>query len=63
MMITIHKPPVGSFIFLQCLSGTELLNLNGTPYIKSLNSQKLTGTDEHDPNIISQQVGIIFEEN
>jgi hypothetical protein len=32
MVITIHKLPVGSFIFLQCLSGTELRNLNGTPY-------------------------------
>jgi hypothetical protein len=32
MVITIHKLPVGSFIFLQCPSGTELLNLSGTPY-------------------------------
>jgi hypothetical protein len=31
MVITIHKLPVGSFTFLQCLSGTELLNLSGTP--------------------------------
>jgi hypothetical protein len=33
MVIIIHKLPVGSFNFVQCLSGTELLNLNGTPYI------------------------------
>jgi hypothetical protein len=33
MVITIHKLPVGSFTFLLCLSGTELLNLSGTPYI------------------------------
>jgi hypothetical protein len=32
MVITVHKLPVGSFTFLQCLSGTELLNLSGTPY-------------------------------
>jgi hypothetical protein len=32
MVISIHKPPVGSFTFLQCLSGTELPNLSGTPY-------------------------------
>jgi hypothetical protein len=32
MVITIHKLPVGSFTFLQCLSGTELLNLSGIPY-------------------------------
>jgi hypothetical protein len=32
MVITIHKLPVGSFTFLQCLSGTELPNLSGTPY-------------------------------
>jgi transposase len=32
MVITIHKLPVGSFTFLQCLSGTELLNSSGTPY-------------------------------
>jgi hypothetical protein len=32
MVITIYRLPVGSFTFLQCLSGTELLNLNGTPY-------------------------------
>jgi hypothetical protein len=30
-VITIHKLPVGSFTFLQCLSGTELLNLSRTP--------------------------------
>jgi hypothetical protein len=29
---TIHKLPVGSFTFLQFLSGTELLNLSGTAY-------------------------------
>jgi hypothetical protein len=33
MVIIIHKLPVGPFTFLQCLSGTELLNLSGTPYI------------------------------
>jgi hypothetical protein len=33
MVITIHKLPVSSFTFLQCLSGTELLNLSATPYI------------------------------
>jgi hypothetical protein len=33
MVITIHKLPVGSFTFLQCLSGTKLLNLSGRPYI------------------------------
>jgi hypothetical protein len=33
MVITIYKLPVGSFSFLQCLSGTELLDLSGTPYI------------------------------
>jgi hypothetical protein len=33
MAITIHKLPVGSFTSLQCLSGTELLNQSGTPYI------------------------------
>jgi hypothetical protein len=32
MVITIHKVPVGSFTFLQCLSGTELRNLSGTTY-------------------------------
>jgi hypothetical protein len=32
MVITIHKLRVASFTFLQCLSGTELLNLSGTPY-------------------------------
>jgi hypothetical protein len=31
-MIPLHKLPVGSFAFLQCLSGTELLKLSGTPY-------------------------------
>jgi hypothetical protein len=31
MVITIYKLPVDSFTFLQCLSGTELLNLSGTP--------------------------------
>jgi hypothetical protein len=30
MVIIIHKLSVGSFTFLQCLSGTELLNLSGT---------------------------------
>jgi hypothetical protein len=35
MVIVIHKSPVGSLIFLQCLSGTELLNLSGTHYRKS----------------------------
>jgi hypothetical protein len=29
--VTIHKLPVGLFTFLQCLSGTEFLNLSGTP--------------------------------
>jgi hypothetical protein len=33
MVIIIYKLPVGSFTFLQCLSGTELLILSGTPYI------------------------------
>jgi hypothetical protein len=33
MVIIIHKLLVGSFTFLQFLSGTELLNLRGTPYI------------------------------
>jgi hypothetical protein len=33
IVITIHKLPVGSFTFPQCLSGTKLLNLSGTPYI------------------------------
>jgi hypothetical protein len=33
MVITIYKLPVGSFAFFQCRSGTELLNLSGTPYI------------------------------
>jgi hypothetical protein len=32
MVITIHNLPVGSFTFLQCLSGIELLNLSGTPH-------------------------------
>jgi hypothetical protein len=32
MVITIHNLPVGSFTFLQCLPGTDLLNLSGTPY-------------------------------
>jgi hypothetical protein len=32
MVISIHRLPVGSFTFLQCLSGTELPNLSGTPY-------------------------------
>jgi hypothetical protein len=32
MVSTIHKLPVRSFTFLQCLPGTELLNLSGTPY-------------------------------
>jgi hypothetical protein len=32
MVITIHKLPVGSFIFIQCLSRTESLNLSTTPY-------------------------------
>jgi hypothetical protein len=31
MVITIHKLSIGSFTFLQCLSGTELLDLSGTP--------------------------------
>jgi hypothetical protein len=33
IIIAIHKLPVGSFTFLQCLSGTELLNLSEKPYI------------------------------
>jgi hypothetical protein len=33
ILITIHKLPVGSFTFLQCLLGSELLNLSGAPYI------------------------------
>jgi hypothetical protein len=33
MVITIHKLLVGSFTSLQCLSGTELLNLSRAPYI------------------------------
>jgi hypothetical protein len=33
MVITIHKLSAGSFTFLQCLSGTELLNLSGTLYM------------------------------
>jgi hypothetical protein len=33
MAITIHKLPVGSFTFLQCLSGTELPKLSETPYM------------------------------
>jgi hypothetical protein len=33
MVIIIHKLPVGSFTFPQCLPGTELLNLSGTPYL------------------------------
>jgi hypothetical protein len=33
MVLTIHKLTVGLFTFLQCLSGTELLNLSGTPEI------------------------------
>jgi hypothetical protein len=36
IVITIHKPPVGSFTFLQCLSGTELLHLSETPYIYNI---------------------------
>jgi hypothetical protein len=32
IVITIHKLSVGSFTVLQCLSGTESLNLRGTPY-------------------------------
>jgi hypothetical protein len=39
MVIIIHKLPVGWFTFLQCLSGTNLLNLSGTPY----KSAKLSG--------------------
>jgi hypothetical protein len=35
MVIPIHKLPVGSFTFFQCLTGTELLNLSGTPEIRS----------------------------
>jgi hypothetical protein len=42
MVITIHKLPVDSFTFLQCLSGTELLNLKGTP---SINESR---EDSHD---------------
>jgi hypothetical protein len=34
MVITIHKLPVGSFTFLQRLSGTELLDLTETLYTK-----------------------------
>jgi hypothetical protein len=33
MVIIIYKLPIGSFTFLQCLSGTELLNLSRPPYI------------------------------
>jgi hypothetical protein len=33
MVITIYKLLVGLFTFLQCLLGTELLNLSETPYI------------------------------
>jgi hypothetical protein len=32
MVIIIHKLPVSSFTFLQCVSGTEFVNLSGTPY-------------------------------
>jgi histone-lysine N-methyltransferase SETMAR len=42
MAITIYKLPVGSFTFIQCLSGTELLSLSETPYTtkrKQLNQQ------------------------
>jgi hypothetical protein len=35
MVITIHKLPVGPFTFLQCLSGTELLNLSAKPICNS----------------------------
>jgi hypothetical protein len=35
MVIAIDKLPVGSFTFLQCLSGTELPNLSGTAYINA----------------------------
>jgi hypothetical protein len=35
MVIIIHKLPVGSFAFLQCLSGTELPNLSGTTEISA----------------------------
>jgi hypothetical protein len=38
MVITIHELPVGSFTFLQCLSGTELLNLSGIPYMSARGS-------------------------
>jgi hypothetical protein len=34
MVIAINKLPVGSFTFLQCLSGSELLNLSGTLYMR-----------------------------
>jgi hypothetical protein len=47
MVIAIHKLSVGSFTFLQCLSGTELLNLSGTPYISGI-SRKL-GILAHNP--------------
>jgi hypothetical protein len=38
MVVIIHKLLVGSFTFLQCLSGTELLNLSGTPDIIAWNA-------------------------
>jgi hypothetical protein len=42
MVTIIHKLPVGSFTFLQYLSGTELLNLSGIPYISLMFSDSVT---------------------
>jgi hypothetical protein len=41
MVITIHKLPVGSFTFLQCLLETEPRNLSGTAYISTLQNGSL----------------------
>jgi hypothetical protein len=39
-----YYPPVGSFTFLECLSGTELLNLSRTPE-SSVGTLRLTKVD------------------
>jgi hypothetical protein len=49
----IQKLPVGSFTFLQCLSGTKLLNLSGTPYILwSVELQYTSDKWTHSPSAV-----------
>jgi hypothetical protein len=53
MVIIVHKLPVGSFIFLQCLSETKLLNLSGTPY--NFRNATKAATSIRDPELLDSR--------